>query len=173
MQIERIYSEDSACCERHKNKFTDCKEVVVPNNPLSCGRMHVEQTMTCPYERLCEHNSVKAQCNSFLTIRGLTHGFTLLSEQCALVGRLWELITRRLIEAEHNAKLGGACVGTSLSLPCKNGDVWILWCKANQGQIAPTTHCPAKIETSWLVRTACARDLLVFIFCYLHSCCVQ
>ncbi|CAN7998710.1 unnamed protein product, partial [Ixodes hexagonus] len=112
------------CLKKHQNTFVPCTEKVVYSFPLSCGKLYIGQTGRCLNDRLREHKNIFTNKNSgHLGIHGRDCGCSVLLNNCAVLGRHHNQLTREIIEAENIEKHNDRCVSTpSLTLSQKELD---------------------------------------------------
>lgn len=107
-----------SCAKKHRSNFVPCVEGVVYSFPLSCGKEYIGQTGRCLNDRLREHNNNIANANSgHLGIHCRDCGCFARLDNCAVLGRSKNQLTREIIEAENIARREAQCVSTpSLAL---------------------------------------------------------
>ena len=109
------------CNKKHRTVFVPCIICVVYRIPLSCGKEYIGQTGRCLNDRLREHcNNVKNGQGSWLAIHCKSCGCAPIFNACTVIKRMFDKLTREIIEAEAIASLGSKCVSTpSLTLSDK------------------------------------------------------
>lgn len=122
-KLTKPYSSVKQLCGiKHQTAYVDCVDCVVYCIPLSCGKKYVGQTGCCLNDRLRQHNNnVKNSFGSNLAIHcSKCRNCAPLLNQCHIIGRSRDQLTREIIEAQNIASLGSTCVSSpSISLSKK------------------------------------------------------
>ncbi|XP_075737707.1 uncharacterized protein LOC142777277 [Rhipicephalus microplus] len=104
----------ASCSVAHRTRYIPCAVGVVYLIPLTCGCIYVGQTGRCINDRLREHrNNVHNVVQGHLGIHCRDCGCTPLFDQCSILARHRDQLTREIIEAEKIHLLGDKCVSTS------------------------------------------------------------
>lgn len=109
------------CSKKHQKSFVNCTEGVVYFVPLSCVREYVGQTGTCLNDRLREHfYNTHRVVAGHLGIHCRDCGCIAHFENCSVIGRSRDALTREIMEAERIAQLKDKCVSSpSIALSTK------------------------------------------------------
>lgn len=110
-----------SCSKKHKSNFVACVEGVIYSFPLSCGKEYIGQTGRCLNDRLREHtNNIVSANSGHLGIHCRDCGCSARMENCAVLGKSKNQLTREIIEAANIARRDSRCVSTpSLTLSAK------------------------------------------------------
>ncbi|CAN8029037.1 unnamed protein product, partial [Ixodes persulcatus] len=105
--------EARACTTKHRNRYVTCAEGVVYSLPLSCGRRYVGQTGRCLNDGLREHSyNVTSMVSGHLGIHCRDCSCQPQFQQCEVVKRHRDQLTREILEALEIERLGVMCVSS-------------------------------------------------------------
>ncbi|CAN7939686.1 unnamed protein product, partial [Ixodes hexagonus] len=99
------------CTKKHRTNFVSCVEGVIYSFPLSCGGVYIGQTGRCLNDRLREHHNNVLNTNSgHLGIHCRDCGCSALLNNCTVLGRSPNQLTREIIEAANIDRRSDRCV---------------------------------------------------------------